>query len=76
MGAGWQLRLEALYADFEELKRRNVTYDQLPGRQKEIGVIEAPTVIANKINCGRFTAVFLIQCLIVIECSALRLEDG
>ena len=38
--------------------------------------IEAERNIANKISRGGFTAAFFIQCLSVIGCSSLRLEDA
>lgn len=58
-----------------ELKRRNVSYQDLADRLKEIGVNETPANIANKISRGGFSAVFLVQCMKVIGCHTLRLED-
>jgi hypothetical protein len=58
-----------------ELKRRNVTYAQLVGKLADIGVIDSEPNIRNKISRGKFTAVFLIQCLEAIGCSSLRLSD-
>ena len=59
-----------------ELKRRNVTYAQLVGKLADIGVIDSEPNIRNKLARGKFTAVFLIQCLEAIGCSSLRLSDG
>ena len=59
-----------------ELKRRGVSYDQLSEKLREVGVNETPAAISNKISRGRFTAVFLLQCLTVIGCTSLRLSDG
>jgi hypothetical protein len=57
-----------------ELKRRNVSYQQLAERLGEVGVKDAPANIANKISRGRFTAVFMLQCLSVIGCETLSLR--
>ena len=59
-----------------ELKRRNVSYQELVDRLKEVGVNETPANIANKISRGGFSAIFLIQCMRVIGCQTLRLSDG
>jgi len=59
-----------------ELKRRNVSYQELADRLKEVGVNESAANIANKISRGGFSAVFLIQCMKVIGCQTLRLGDG
>lgn len=56
-----------------ELKRRNVTYEQLAHRLGELGVQESPENIANKVSRGKFTAVFLMQCLEAIGCKTLSL---
>jgi hypothetical protein len=45
------------------LKRRGVTYAQLVERLAEIGVDEKEVNIRNKLARGKFSAVFLIQCL-------------
>jgi hypothetical protein len=57
-----------------ELKRRNVSYQQLAERLEAIGVHETPANISNKISRGGFTAVFLVQCLEAIGCDTLRLS--
>jgi hypothetical protein len=57
-----------------ELKRRNVTYAGLVGKLADIGVIDTEPNIRNKLSRGKFTAVFLLQCLEAIGCSALRLD--
>ena len=59
-----------------ELKRKNVTYAQLVGKLADIGVVDSEPNIRNKLSRGKFTAVFLIQCLEAIGCSSLRLSDG
>jgi hypothetical protein len=59
-----------------ELKRRNVSYNQLVERLAEIGVSETEPNIRNKLARGKFTAVFLVQCLEAIGASSLRLSDA
>ena len=56
-----------------ELKRRNITYAQLVGHLADVGVMDSEPNIRNKISRGKFTAVFLIQCLEAIGASELRL---
>lgn len=59
-----------------ELKRREVSYQQLAERLAGIGVTETPASIANKISRGAFSAAFLLQCMEAIGCRTLRLEDA
>ena len=57
-----------------ELKRRNVTYALLVGKLADIGVIDSEPNIRNKLARGKFTAVFLIQCLEAIGVERLSLK--
>jgi hypothetical protein len=59
-----------------ELKRRGVTYAGLVGKLADIGVMDSEPNIRNKLARGKFTAVFLIQCLEAIGTSSLRLSDA
>ncbi len=59
-----------------ELKKRGVTYAQLVGKLADIGVMDSEPNIRNKLARGKFTAVFLIQCLEAIGASSLRVSDG
>ena len=56
-----------------ELKRRNVSYAQLVDKLAEIGVVDSEPNVRNKLSRGKFTAVFLLQCLTAIGASELRL---
>ena len=56
-----------------ELKKRGVTYAQLVGKLADIGVADSEPNIRNKLARGKFTAVFLIQCLEAIGANDLRL---
>lgn len=67
----WEDRVKGLLK--AELKRRNVTYAELVGKLADIGVMDSEPNIRNKISRGKFTAVFLIQCLTAIGVSDLRL---
>jgi Domain of unknown function (DUF6471) len=59
-----------------ELKRRNVSYAQLVDKLAEIGVMDSEPNVRNKLSRGKFTAVFLLQCLEAIGASSLRLSDA
>lgn len=41
---------------------------------KAMGIEKTPENIANKISRGKFTAVFLIQCMETIGCSVIHLD--
>ena len=69
----WEDRVKRLLK--AELTRKGVTYAQLVGKLAEISVMDSEPNIRNKISRGKFTAVFLIQCLEAIGCSSLRLSD-
>ena len=70
----WETKVKGLLKS--ELKRKGVTYAQLVERLGEIGVSETEPNVRNKLARGKFTAVFLIQCLEAIGASSLRLSDG
>ena len=70
----WEAKVKGLLKG--ELKRRNVSYGQLVAKLAEIGVVDSEPNIRNKLSRGKFTAVFLIQCLEAIGCSSLRLLDA
>lgn len=57
-----------------ELKRRGVTYAQLVDRLREIGVEESEPNIRNKLARGKFTAVFMLQCLHAIGADEIRIR--
>ena len=57
-----------------ELKRRNVSYAQLVDKLAEIGVNESEPNVRNKLSRGKFTAVFLLQCLEAIGTKEMRLD--
>ena len=69
----WESRVKGMLK--AELKRRNVTYAGLVDKLAEIGVVDSEPNIRNKLARGKFTAVFLVQCLEAIGASSLRLSD-
>ena len=71
--AEWEARVKAMLK--AELKRKSVTYAQLVEKLASIGVVDSEPNIRNKLARGKFTAVFLIQCLEAIGTSSLRLQE-
>ena len=69
----WAERAKSLLK--AELKRRNVGYRELADKLTVDGTPESERNLANKISRGGFTAAFFLQCLTVIGCQSLRLED-
>ena len=69
----WEAKAKGLLK--AELKRRGVSYAQLVDKMATIGVVDSEPNIRNKLSRGKFTAVFLIQCLEAIGASSLRLQD-
>ena len=68
----WEAKVKGLLKG--ELKRRNVSYAQLVEKLAAIGVVDSEPNIRNKLSRGKFTAVFLIQCLEAIGSTSLRLD--
>ena len=68
----WEDRVKGMLKG--ELKRRGVTYADLVGKLADLGVMDSEPNIRNKISRGKFTAVFLIQCLEAIGSTSLRLD--
>lgn len=56
-----------------ELKRRNVSYAQLVDKLAEIGVMDSEPNVRNKLSRGKFTAVFLLQCLTAVGASRVEI---
>jgi hypothetical protein len=58
-----------------ELKRANVTYDELAERLKEHGLSETRNSIAAKLKRGTFPATFLLAVMAAIELDSVSLMD-
>lgn len=69
----WEDRAKGLLK--AELKRRDVTYAQLVEKLALIGVQESEPNVRNKLSRGKFTAVFMLQCLEAIGAKQIRLAD-
>ena len=67
----WEAKVKGLLK--AELKRRGVTYAQLVEKLAVIGVVDTEPNIRNKLARGKFTAVFLVQCLEAIGAVELRI---
>ncbi len=67
----WEARVANLLKS--ELKRKGVTYAQLVQKLADIEVVEAEVNIRNKLSRGKFSAVFLVQCLVAIGATEVRL---
>ena len=67
----WEAKVKGLLKS--ELKRRNVSYKELVEKLAAVGVVDSEPNIRNKLARGKFTAVFLVQCLDAIGCSSLAL---
>ena len=68
----WEAKIANLLK--ADLKRHGVTYGQLVEKLADIGVDEKEVNIRNKLARGKFSAVFLVQCLEAIGISSLRLD--
>ena len=69
----WEARVQGILK--AELKRRGVTYAQLVEKLAAIGVDETEPNIRNKLARGKFTAVFMLQCLDAVGVQTLRLSE-
>ncbi|MGD9802301.1 MAG: DUF6471 domain-containing protein [Hyphomicrobiaceae bacterium] len=58
-----------------EIKRRNMSYEQLSEKLSAIGVEDTPKNLSNKIARGSFTAGFFVMCLEAIGSQTVRLKD-
>jgi len=58
-----------------ELKRANMTYEELAEKLKEHGLTETRDSIAAKLKPGTFAATFLIGVIAALELEGVRLED-
>lgn len=68
----WEAKVKGLLK--AELKKRNVSYIQLVEKLAAIGVVDSEPNIRNKLARGKFTAVFLVQCLEAIGVQQLSLQ--
>ncbi len=69
----WEARVANMLK--AELKRKGMTYAQLVDALAEIGVDEKEVNVRNKLARGKFSAAFMVQCLIAIGTQSLRLSE-
>jgi len=69
----WAARSKGLLK--AELVRRGISYQQLSERLEKMGVTYTTDNLTNKINRGKFSVIFLLQCLEAIDCKVLRISD-
>ena len=58
-----------------EIKRADITYEELAKRLEAHGFHESGPSIANKLARGTFAATFFLACLAALEIEALQLAD-
>jgi hypothetical protein len=58
-----------------ELKRADVTYEELAARLKKHGLEETEASITAKLSRGTFQATFFLATLAALELEGVRLED-
>ena len=58
-----------------ELKRADVTYEELAKRLKKHGFEETEASIANKLSRGTFPATFFLAVMAALEMEGFRFED-
>jgi len=69
----WNEKIKRLLKS--ELVKRGVSNTDLVLLLNEIGVNETKASIDSKISRGSFSACFFIQCLSVIGCSKIEIEE-
>jgi hypothetical protein len=58
-----------------ELKRADITYEELARRLHDHGMDETAASVANKLSRGTFAATFFLASAAAIGIEAIRLED-
>ena len=58
-----------------ELKRADLTYEDLADRLKKHGFKETEASITNKLKRGSFPATFFLACLAALELDGVALEE-
>lgn len=58
-----------------EMKRADVTYEEMAKRLKKHGLAETEASITAKLSRGTFAATFFLACIAALELEGVRLED-
>lgn len=69
----WEAKARGLLR--AEMAKNSVTYVQLAAKLAEIGIAEDERNLRNKVSRGKFTAGFLLQCLVAMGAKIVRLSD-
>ena len=59
-----------------EMTRKATTYAHLVEKLAAIGIEDNERNLRNKVSRGKFTAGFLLQCLVALGCKSLQLSDA
>jgi hypothetical protein len=69
----WNIKVKRILKS--ELIKRGISNTDLAHLLNQIGIDETKASIDSKISRGSFSACFLIQCLTVIGCSKIEVEN-
>ena len=58
-----------------ELKRHDVTHEELARRLTDLGMPETKASVANKISRGGFAAAFFLASMKAIGCKSIKVDD-
>jgi hypothetical protein len=58
-----------------EIKRADITYEELAKRLKKHGLEETEASIANKLSRGTFAATFFLATIVALELEGINLAD-
>jgi hypothetical protein len=72
-GPSWEDRASRILK--AELKRADVTYEELAGRLKRDGLLETKASIANKLSRGTFPTSFFLASMTALGKNSVRLDD-
>ena len=69
----WEAKARGLLR--AEMARQQVTYASLAERLATLGIKEDERNLRNKVSRGKFTAAFMLSCLVALGCSSIRIES-
>ena len=71
--SNWNNKVKRLLKS--ELVRRGISNSDLAKMLQQIGIEETKSSIDSKISRGTFSAAFFLQCLAVIDCEKIEIEE-
>jgi hypothetical protein len=69
----WEERAYALLKD--ELRRRKISLKTLSVKLTALGLRQSQDQVTRKLNRKRFSAAFMLACLVALEVEAVRMRD-